>query len=166
MSKKKKFEQKILVWAAISKKGISSVFTCPSGLAINQDIYREECLKRRLLPFIHKHHSQDEIIFWPDLASSHYAETVCDFMIEKKIPFVEKYENPANLPECRPIEQFWATLKRLVYVDGWQATNLAQLSLRIRSSIKKIDSNQLAELFDRMLRNLKDVGRNGVIEKR
>lgn len=164
--KKKKFEPKILVWAAMSKKGISSLFICPSGQAINQDIYREECLQRRLIPFINKLHSEDDPIFWPDLASAHYAETVCDFMIEKNISFVEKYENPANLPECRPIEMFWASLKRLVYEANWQAKNLDELELRIRYCIKKIDTNTLTKLFDSMLHNLKDVARNGVIEKK
>jgi hypothetical protein len=35
--------------------------------------------------------------------------------------------NPANVPEARPIEDFWAHLKRNVYMDGWQAKNLNQL---------------------------------------
>jgi transposase len=166
MSRKKKFEQKLLVWAAISKKGVSAVFTCPSGLAINQVIYREQCLERRLLPFIQKYHSQDEIIFWPDLASSHYAESVCDFMIENKITFVEKYENPANLPECRPIEQFWTILKQMVYADAWQAKTLEELKLRILKCIKRIDTTQFETLFESMLRNLKDVAIKGVVEKR
>ena len=59
---------------------------------------------KRLIPFIKKYHLNN------DFGTSHYAETVCDFMIVNKIQFVEKYENPANLPECRPIELFWAIL--------------------------------------------------------
>ena len=102
-STKAKYEDKLLVWLAMSRKGISKLFITPSGLAINQHIYKEECINKRLIPFIEKYHLQDEIIFWPDLASSNYAESVCDFLIESKI---EKYENPANLPECRPIERF------------------------------------------------------------
>lgn len=166
MKKKKKFEAKLLVWMAISKKGISEVFICPSGNAINQQIYKVQCLERRLLPFIQKHHSQDEIIFWPDLASSHYATSVCDFLMEQNVPFVEKYENPANLPECRPIEQLWSILKRKVYANAWQAQNLSQLKRRILDSIKEINTNQLEGLFDSMFRNLRDVARNGVIEKK
>jgi transposase len=164
--KKKKFELKLLVWVAISRKGISKLFICPSGQAINQYIYREECLQRRLIPFINRLHSEDDPIFWPDLASAHYAETVCDFMIEENISFVDKHENPANLPECRPIELFWASLKRLVYEANWQAKNLDQLELRIRNCLKKMDTNILENLFDGMLHNLKDVARNGVIEKK
>ena len=68
---------------AISSKGISNIFIVPSGQAVNQQIYKEECLKRRLIPFIQKYHQEDEFIFWADLASSHYAETICDFIIDQ-----------------------------------------------------------------------------------
>jgi transposase len=164
--RKAKYEKKLLVWVAISSKGISNIFIVPSGQAVNQHIYKEECLKRRLIPFIQKYHQEDEFIFWPDLASSHYAETVCDFMIESKINFVEKYENPANLPECRPIEQFWAILKEKVYKRNWKAKNLDQLEKRIKFQATQVDRSLLADLFTSMVRTIKDVGRNGVIEQR
>ena len=152
----------MLVWLAMSKCGVSEIFTCPSGLAINQEIYRVECLKRRLIPFIKKYHSQDEIIFWPDLATSHYAESVCDFMIEENIPFVEKYENPANIPECRSVERFWAILKSKVYEDNWEAKNLKELEKRIRFCLKNIDTNALAKLFNGIPSKLAFIGWHGV----
>jgi len=161
-----KYEEKIMVWLALSKKGISDAYICPSGLAVNQVIYKEECLERRLIPFIETYHPQDKIIFWPDLASSHYAESVCDFMIESNISFVEKYENPANLPECRPIEQFWAILKRKVYANAWKAKTTRQLKKRIVDCIESINTNELTHLFEDMMRNLYAVGHRGVVEKR
>ena len=106
------------------------------------------------------------IYFQPDLASSHYAETVCDFMIESKINFVEKYENPANLPECRPIEQFWAILKQKVYNGNWKAKNVDQLKNRIIYMATQVDRSFLANLFKSMVRTMKNIGRNGVIEQR
>lgn len=165
LARKAKYEQKLLVWLAFSEKGISDVFIRSSGLAIDQHVYRQECLERRLIPFIKKHHSTDDLIFWPDLASSHYAESVCDFMMESKIPFVEKYENPANVPECRPIEKFWAILKGRVYADGWRAKNLVELERRIRDCIKKLGADSLAPLFKSLLPTLRHIGRYGVIEK-
>ena len=156
----------MLVWAAISSKGISKIFIVPSGQAINQDIYKEEWLKRRLIPFIKKYHREDEFIFWPDLASSHYAETVWDFKIESKINFGEKYENPANLPECRPIEQFWAILKEKVYNGNWKAKNVDQLEEIILYMATQVDRSLLADLFKSMVRTMKDIGRNGVIEQK
>jgi len=62
-------------------------------------------------------------------------------MIESKIDFVEKYENPANLPECRPVEIFWAKLKSKVYAGGWGAKNLDELEKRIRNRLQEMDQN-------------------------
>ena len=53
----------------ISEKGFSKPWFKPSGLAINEDVYQNECLKKILIPFLQKHH-----VFWPDKASSHYAK--------------------------------------------------------------------------------------------
>jgi hypothetical protein len=116
-------------------------------------------LQRCLIPFIKKYHQEDEFIFRPDLASSHYAETVCDFKIESKINFVEKYENPANLPECRPIEQFWAIIKKKVYNGNWKAKNLDQLKERILYMATQIGRSLLAGLFKSMVRTMKDIRR-------
>ena len=66
--KKDKFEKKLLVWAAISSKGISKLFIVPSGQAVNQHIYKEEYLQHHLIPFIKKYHQKYEFVFWPDLA--------------------------------------------------------------------------------------------------
>lgn len=112
---KSKFEEKVLVWMAISEKGFSEPFIVESGLAINQEVYREDCLRSRLVPFLKKYHSDGNYIFWPDLATSHYANSVIQFMEGQNIKFVEKVNNPANVPECRPIEDFWSQLKGKVY---------------------------------------------------
>lgn len=86
-------------------------------------------------------------------------------MMESKIDFVEKYENPANLPECRPIENFWAIIKSKVYANGWKAKDLNELKRRIVESLKKVDQSELAPLFKSLLPNLRYVGRHGVVEK-
>jgi len=128
-----KFEEKVLVWIAISSKGLSKPFIVPSKTAIDQEVYKKECLQPRLIPYIHANHQEGTYKFWPDLASSHYAESVMDFMIENKIDFVEKCENPANLPEVRPIEDFWSILKGKVYENGWEAKNAEELIQKIKN---------------------------------
>ena len=87
-------------------------------------------------------------------------------MIEENIRFVEKYENPANVPECPPIELFWAHLKRLVNDGGWKAKTLPELEKKIKVCIKKVKQDLLDNLFDGMIRRLEDTGRNGVIENK
>ncbi|CAF4652187.1 unnamed protein product, partial [Rotaria sp. Silwood2] len=91
---KQKFEPKILVWLALSSKGISTPFIgTTKGPAVDTDVYIGKCLPK-LLKFIEKHHLDDKYIFWPDLASSHYANTTSAWLNEQKVPFVPKVANP------------------------------------------------------------------------
>ena len=68
---------------------------------------KSKSLIKRLVPFIKKYHSDGKYVFWPDLASPRYAYSVTDWLEEQNMPFVPKHMNPANLPEARPIEDFW-----------------------------------------------------------
>ena len=72
-----KYLKHILVWIAISERGFSEVFVqSVNASAMNQDIYLEECLVKRLKPFINRYHSDGKYLFWPDLTSAHYATKV------------------------------------------------------------------------------------------
>ena len=101
-----KFPKKILVWLCFSDKGISDPLIFESNaLAINETIYLNECLKKRVLPFIHEHHPDFNYIFWPDLASAHYSKANVAW-VEENLEFVLKDMNPPNVPKARPIEDF------------------------------------------------------------
>jgi hypothetical protein len=52
-----KFPSKVMVWIAISSKGLSQELVMKSGNAINAQLYIKECLKKRLVKFIAKYHS-------------------------------------------------------------------------------------------------------------
>ena len=161
-----KFKKKLLVYVCFSEKGIAKPYFIPSGLAVNQTIYLEECIKKTLIPFIEQHHSDGKYVFWPDLASSHYAKSVIAYLREKKVNFVEKIDNPANLPECRPIENFWSILKGEVYKNNWQAENIDKLRDRIKYCLRKIDLNLIQSLARSIPRCLDKVRRYGLIEDR
>lgn len=158
-----KFEKKVLVWMAISPRGISQPFIAPSGLAINQEIYLNECLAKRLLPFIEKHHADGNYVFWPDLASSHYATVVTDYLTAKKVVFVEKKDNPACVPELRPIEHFWSILKGLVYERNWRAETIDQLTNRIKYCLKKVDVNVVQGMVRGVYSRVDTVRREGEV---
>jgi len=162
---KSKYEKKVLVWVAASVHGLSEPLITPSGLAINQYIYADECIRRRLLPFIRSNHSDNNYQFWPDLASSHYASSVQDFLRENNVNFVNKDDNPANLPEVRPIENFWSLLKAKVYEDGWQANDIPQLTRKIRKCLKNFDKDLIHRLFSGVRSRLDKVRRVGVVGK-
>ncbi|CAF3920732.1 unnamed protein product, partial [Rotaria sp. Silwood1] len=44
---KKKFEPKLMVWMAMSSKGVSDVFIHQSGQAVCQDVYLNKCIVQR-----------------------------------------------------------------------------------------------------------------------
>ena len=134
-----KFEKKLLCWISISPCGISKPYFCPSSEAVNGKIYINKCIKQRLVPFINQNHQDGKYIFWPDLASCHYASSTQDVFRNLNINFLSKEMNPPNCPQIRPIEDFWGMLKQKVYSKGWKAENHDQLKRRIKYSLTKID---------------------------
>jgi transposase len=138
LSPRKKFESRVLVWLAISERGMSQVYFCHSS-SMNGEIYSKECVVRRLLPFIEKFHSDGNYLFWPDLASCHYARHVIQTFNDHDVNFVHKDLNPPCVPHLRPIENFWAILKQQVYHHNWQAGSLQQLENRIRYCLARMD---------------------------
>ena len=143
-------------------KGLSKPYFRPNGMAINQEVYLNEWIIKRLVPFIQEHHSDGKYVFWPDLASSHYAKTVINWLEEHKIPIVPKAMNPANMPEASPIEDIWEILKRDVYMDGWAADNLRQLENRIKYCLRKIDVKIVQDLASNTHKRLDRIRRYGV----
>ena len=115
-----KFPKKVLVWIAISSKGYSQPFFAIRD-AMNKEIYSNECLRKRLIPFIRDNHSNTGIVFWPDLATCHYAKLTIQTYEELKLKYIKREENPPNVPQLRAIEKFWAHLKTKVYSGGWEA---------------------------------------------
>ena len=84
----------------MSAKGISTPFIgTTKGPAITANIYVNKCLSK-LHSFIEEYHADDEYIFWPDLASSHYANETTKWLIQHKIKFVPKQVNPPNIPKA------------------------------------------------------------------
>ncbi|XP_065662657.1 uncharacterized protein LOC136085293 [Hydra vulgaris] len=94
---KEKFPKKLLMWIAISDRGMSEpLFRTSKAVAINSSIYINECLEKRLLLFIHKYHGDFNYLFWPDLASSHYSKDSLNWMDQYEY-YVDKESNPPNL---------------------------------------------------------------------
>jgi transposase len=163
-SPRTKYEEKLLVWIAISSKGISEPYFVPSGLAINQTIYLKECIMKRLIPFIKKNHSDGKYVFWPDLASAHYAKSVTNYLEQKNIRFVPKIENPPNAPELRPIEDYWGILKGKVYDNGYKAKSLTALRAKIRLCMKNMSPDLVRKLGASTRGRLDRVRRTGLVE--
>lgn len=162
---KKKFEPKVMLYVAVSNKGVSEPYFKPSGLAINQEIYQKECLSKILIPFIQKYHTDDDYVFWPDKASSHYAKKTIEFLTNKNIAFVPKERNPTNLPQCRPVEDFFGQLSSLVYKKGWKANSIKQLKTRIKKCLKEVDTTGVQRACSNIRTKLRAVADHGPFDQ-
>ncbi|CAF2036103.1 unnamed protein product [Rotaria magnacalcarata] len=160
--KKKKFESKIMIWMAISSKGVSDVYVHKSKQAIRQDTYLNQCINKRLLPFIEKYHQDNNYLFWPDLASAHYSKSVQERLNEKNVLFVIREDNPPNVPQARPIETVGTLLERKVYESNWEAKNLDVLARRIKKKSKDLDQKMLQDMIDGVRRKLRAMWREGL----
>lgn len=155
LKQKRKYPKKLLVWMAISSKGHTEPFFRVSGMAMNGEVYRESCIRQRLVPFIAEHHSEDEILFWPDLASAHYAKATTDLLNELNISFVPKAMNPPNVPGQRPIEHFWGMLKERVYRGNFQATSEQQMKRRVKAALRDMDWEAVQGMMDTVKTNIR-----------
>ena len=144
-----------MLYVAIYFKGISEPIVLESGIAVNQEVYIQSCLNRSTILFINKNYSSGEYLFWPDKASSHYGKKSIEYLTEKNIGFVPKTRNPTNLPQCRPIEDFFGYMSGLVYNGNWQAENVSQLSRRIKRCIREIPQEYYQTLFSGARRKLR-----------
>ena len=87
---------KLFVWMVISPKIRSRVYVHRSKTAIGAKKYLNECILKRLIPFIDRYHADDSMLFWPDLASAHYAREMRDLLTAHGINFVPRGEKPAE----------------------------------------------------------------------
>ena len=161
---KMKFEPKVMLYIVISEKGISKPYIHKTRLAIDQNLYKDQCINKVLLPFLSKYHSDGKFVFWPDKASAHYAASVREFLSSRNIEYVPKQNNPTNLPQCRPIEDFFGQLSAKVYAKGWRATTLDQLERKVRKCVKEVDLERVQRSCGHIKAKLRVCGINGPYE--
>ena len=96
-------------------------FRPSKSVAVNTEFYINEWLQPRLLPFIHKHHSDFNFQFMHDLAGAYYSiGTIA--LLKGNLPFGNKTTNPQNVPQARSRENLWGILAQKVYEGGWKTT--------------------------------------------
>ena len=137
---------KILVWIAISESGISTPFFAEQQ-AVTQTTYLNECIKARLMPFIEKYHHKKKVLFWPDLARSHYGLKVMEYLDQNGIHFVHQQKNPQNCPEARPVETLWSIFEQMVYAGACETKNINQLKKRIMKKLNELDIKVVQSMF-------------------
>jgi transposase len=145
--KRSKFPKKFLVWQAICTCGKKSRTFVTTG-TINTDVYINECLQKRLLPLIRSH--EDDVLFWPDLASCHYAKSSMEWYTSRNINIVPKEMNPANSPELRPIEEYWSIVKRNLKDTGLVVKTQEEFKRKWLWASTKVNSDLVQRLMSRV----------------
>jgi hypothetical protein len=84
-----KYPHKYLIWQCLDENGNVSKPYVYKG-TINGQIYLKECLKKRLMPFVKKHDKIENVVFWADLASSHYTKDVLEWLETQGIDYIKK----------------------------------------------------------------------------
>lgn len=147
-----KFGSKYLVWQAICQCGEKSSSFVTTG-TINGEVYREECLKKRLIPFVKKHVAST--LFWPDLASAHYAASTLNLLKKNNVDFVQKDSNPPNVPQCRPIERYWALIKTKLKKSKQTANDIKDFEKKWKEASKTITKTTVRALMKDIRKKLR-----------
>lgn len=142
--RKSKFPKKNLIWQAICSCGERSKFFITSG-TINSQIYKKECLQKRLLPFVLQHNIPT--FFWPDLASCHYSRDALEWYNANGVTFVPREANPPNSPELRPVERYWALGKRNLKKTKQEVKTIDQLKVKWTTASQKVTKETIKTLM-------------------
>lgn len=145
-----KFDKKVMVWQAICSCGRKSAVFYTFG-TINADIYTREC---RLWPLVRVHDTPP--IFWPDLASSHYANSTLEELKTMGVELVPKELNPPNCPQLRPIEKYWAICKRNMFNQGGVAEDLKEFKKKWTRAAKKVTEEVVQNLMRGVLQKVRN----------
>jgi hypothetical protein len=131
-------------------------------LAVNTEIYINECLQPGLLPFINKHHSDFNFQFVHDLAGAHFSMGT-NALMKENLPFLNNTTNPQNVAQAGLIENLWGILEHKINEGGWKATTQQELISRMQSQLKNFDSNFLQSLMGGVKTKLRAVADRGVL---
>ena len=91
------------------------------------------------MPYLPKAYSNGGSVFMPDLAAAHYAYDTLQLLEELSIPCLAREENPPDVPQLCPIEDFLGLVKQEVYKNGWKGSSHDQLKRRIYRVIAALD---------------------------
>ena len=67
--------------------------------------------------------------------------------MDENFKFVPKRFNPPNVPQTRPIKNFWGCLAQKVYEGGWVTKTEQQLIRLIKTKMKEFYTNFVESLL-------------------
>ena len=151
-----KFAKKFMIWQAICSCGRRASLYVITG-TLKDTEYIKECLTKRLLPFYRQHNIPP--LFWPDLASIHYSGDTMKWYEANEVAYVKRIHNPPNSPELRPIERYWAILKRNLKKRSSAAADIKSFKTKLDGAIKSIDMKVVQNLMGGVKGKVRKFGR-------
>ena len=104
----------------------------------------------------------NDILFWPDLATSHYATAVRTELDSIGIEYVSKVQNPPNVPQARPIEEYWNIIKQKYEERKEPVKNFGSFKRVYRKLSREVPDEVVQKLMKKAKRNLRAIGYKGV----
>ena len=99
---------------------------------------------RRIPQQVITFHKKSQVLFWPNLESAYYAN-ICQGILNKNdIKFIPKTQNPPNLPQARPIENF-CSISKQQYIRRFEIAK----SLRVSKGSAKISVISWQKVMDK-----------------
>lgn len=153
----------VMFWAGIKGDVIIGPFKVEPGVKINSASYCE-FLNKYLLPWL-----EDQplslwrtMIFQQDNAPAHRSEYTSNWLKNAGFKDERVMAWPPNSPDLNPIENLWAIIKRRVYCNGRQFTNLKDLWTAIQEVSVSITPSEISNLTSsvdqRLVKILKNNG--------
>ena len=102
----------VMVWAGVTSNGKTSLIFVEEGVKINQEIYREQILVNKLLPWAQKHFKEEKWTFQQDSAPAHKARITQDWIKDNVPDFISSQEWPPYSPDLNPLDySIWSILE-------------------------------------------------------
>ncbi|KAF0711309.1 hypothetical protein AaE_012241 [Aphanomyces astaci] len=145
----------VMVWGAIARCGKSALAILTGKQNSGDYVFT---LSEYLLPFAHLKFGSD-FVFQQDNAPIHTSAETKQFCADQ---FIDLLPWPARSPDLNPIENLWSTMSRVVYNNGRQYQNVAELRAAVLLAWDMISDEEVKNLIDSMHRRcLETIRRNG-----
>lgn len=148
----------VMVWGAISKRGLLPLKFVDPGVKINAEYYKTEILEEILLPALDEMYGEDYYVFTQDGAPAHTANIVQEWCKENFTDFLSKDEWPPSSPDCNPLDYFvWSYM--LSELNTYKINNLTQLKAAILKTWGKLPMEKVRAACSSFEKRLKLVKR-------
>lgn len=135
-----KMKKGIMVWMAISSKGISKPYFIDQGAKINANYYISKVLRPFFSKYAEKWYPNKIFTFHHDSAPSHTAKATQKWLKDNNIAYIKPSEWSPFSPDAAPLDFFfWGYLKSKVYKH--ETSTIEALKKAIYTEAKKIPQN-------------------------